>query len=101
MPLGPGCMTAGIPAAHCTRRHLLQAKQLGRVGERQDKELGAERETGERRGEERRGRGEDRGKGGLVVCMSCHKTWEMQLRLIRVNETLQNERSRSMGKVKV
>lgn len=39
------------------------------------------------------------GWGGLVVFTSCHKTWEMSLWLIRVNETTQNERFRSMGKV--
>lgn len=27
--LGPGCVTAGIPVVHRTRRHLAQAKQLG------------------------------------------------------------------------
>lgn len=51
--LGPGCIAAGIPAVRCTRRHLLQAKQLGCMGERQDKELDAEWESGEmRRGRE-------------------------------------------------
>ncbi|KAK5862088.1 hypothetical protein PBY51_017518 [Eleginops maclovinus] len=48
----PGCMTAGIPAVRCTQRHLLQAKQLGHVGERQHKELDAKRETRERTAEE-------------------------------------------------
>lgn len=56
MVLGPGCTAAGISAVCCTRRHLMQAQQLGRVGERQHKELDAKRETreGERRGERER-----------------------------------------------
>lgn len=54
--LGPRCASAGIPAVRCTRRHLLRAKQLGHVGERQDKELDAKRETRE----EEQGEGEER-----------------------------------------
>lgn len=68
MVLGPGCMAAGIPAVRCSRRHLLQAKQLGRVGERQHKELDAKRETreGERRGEE----GERKQRSGCLYKLS-------------------------------
>lgn len=51
---GPGWMMAQITAVRCMWQHLLQAKQLGRVGESQDKELGAERETAEGRDEKRR-----------------------------------------------
>lgn len=48
-------------------RHLLQAKQLGRVGERQDKELDAEWETGERsRGRE----GEKERRSGCLYELS-------------------------------
>lgn len=63
------------------------------MGKCQDKEAGCKKKKREREGEG--------GTGGLVVCTSCHKTWEMPLRLIRVNETIQNERFRSMGKVTV
>lgn len=91
MMLGPRCMTAGIPAVCCTRRHLLQAKQLGHMGECQDKEPDAKRETRET----------ERGREKVWLSVSCHKTWEMLLGLIRVNEATKNERFRSMGKVKV
>lgn len=50
---GPGWMMARITAVRCMWQHLLQAKQLRRVGESQDKELGAERETAEGRDEKR------------------------------------------------
>lgn len=64
-------------------------KQLGCVGECQGKDMNAKPETRER--------GRERWSG----CASCHKTWEMPLWLIRVNETIQNKMYRSMGKVKV
>lgn len=72
----------------------MQAKQLGHVGERQDKERDAERMAGE--------------KGGGVsveeVWMSarCHKTtWETLLALIRVNEIYEERKvSRPWEKVR-
>ena len=54
--------------------------------------------TGDQGGGGGGGGGAERGREGLVVCSSCHETWETPFWLIGVNETTQNEKVQIHGK---